>query len=158
MPTKFWFSWQKKNTICYKLTCTADILALANTVKIQLKPPRNANSGQVTFLLRDLLDDVKKHNQVLDFVSKMCCVKPFEAIGNQLKDHLMNESILCMNGTLRTVHDQQKEIARMKHFMNSMKDMSVLDSPKRKIWDTHWYPSAKKRCKIIYLNIVSLCG
>jgi len=112
----------------YRIT---DILALANTVKIQLKPPRNANSGQVTFLLRDLLDDVKKHHQVLDFVSKMCCVKPFEAMGNQLKDHLMNESILCMNGTLRTVHDQQKEIARMKHFMNSMKDMSVLDSPKQ---------------------------
>jgi hypothetical protein len=90
----------------------------------------------VTFLLRDLLDDVKKHHQVLDFVTKMCCVKPFEAIGNQLKDHLMNESILCMNGTLRAVHDQQKEIARMKHFMNSMKDMSVLDSPKGKICDT----------------------
>ena len=124
-------------SICYKLTCTADILALANTVKIQLKPPRNANSGQVTFLLRDLLDDVKKHHQVLDFVTKMCCVKPFEAIGNQLKDHLMNESILCMNGTLRTVHDQQKEIARMKHFMNSMKDMSVLDSPKGKICDIY---------------------
>ena len=124
----------EKNMICYKLTCTSDILALANTVKIQLKPPRNANSGQVTFLLRDLLDDVKKHHQVLDFVSKMCCVKPFEAIGNQLKDHLMNESILCMNGTLRTVHDQQKEIARMKNFMNSM---NLLDSPKGKIYDTH---------------------
>ena len=124
------FGSHDKKKICYKLTCTADILALANTVKIQLKPPRNANSGQVTFLLRDLLDDVKKHHQVLDFVTKMCCVKPFEAIGNQLKDHLMNESILCMNGTLRTVHDQQKAIARLTHVMDSIKDKSILDSPK----------------------------
>ena len=42
----------------------------------------------------------------------------------------MNESILCMNGTLRTVHDQQKEIARLKQFMGSIKDVSILDSPK----------------------------
>ena len=111
----------------YRIT---DILALANMVKIQLKPPRNANSGQVTFLLRDLLDVVKNQHQVLEFVSKMCQIKPFEVIGNQLKDHLMNESILCMNGTLRTVHDQQKEIARLKQLMDSIRDVSILDSPR----------------------------
>ena len=89
-----------------------DVLALANHLKIQLKPPRNANSGQLTFILRDLLDVAKAQYPVLDFVYRISQVKPFEATGIQLKDRLMSESIMCMNGTLRTVYDQQKEITR----------------------------------------------
>ena len=89
-----------------------DVLTLANHLKIQLKPPRNANSGQLTFILRDLLDVAKAQYPVLDFVYRISQVKPFEATGIQLKDRLMSESIMCMNGTLRTVYDQQKEITR----------------------------------------------
>ena len=79
----------------YRIT---DILALANTVKVQLKPPRNANSSQVTFLLRDLLDGVKNQSQVLDFASKMCLVKQFEVLGNQLKaEDLISTSLKSLN-------------------------------------------------------------
>ena len=58
-----------------------DILALSNEVEVQLKPPRNANSGQVSFLLRDLLDMVRGKLPVLEFATKMMKVKQFEALG-----------------------------------------------------------------------------
>ena len=32
----------------------------------------------------------------------------------------MNESILCMNGTLQTVYDQQNEINRLRQVVNSL--------------------------------------
>ena len=44
----------------------------------------------------------------------------------------MNESILCMNGTLQTVYDQQNEINRLRQVVNSLtislKNASNLDS------------------------------
>lgn len=42
----------------------------------------------------------------------------------------MNESILCMNGTLQTVYDQQNEINRLKHVLNSIQGISTVDSAK----------------------------
>ena len=39
----------------------------------------------------------------------------------------MNESILCMNGTLQTVYDQQNEINRLRKVVNSMKSMDNVD-------------------------------
>ena len=41
-------------------------------------------------------------------------------MGWQLRDKLMNESILCMNGTLQTVYDQQNEINRLRQVVNSL--------------------------------------
>ena len=119
----------------------ADVLSLANILNLQLKPPRNANSGQISFLMRDILDLSKQKYPVLDFVSRLSHVKPFEALALQLKDHIINESILCMNGTLRTVYDQQKEISKLKQLVSetnsrssssliedSMRDL-IIDSP-----------------------------
>ena len=39
----------------------------------------------------------------------------------------MNESILCMNGTLQTVYDQQNEINRLRKVVNSMKSGDHVD-------------------------------
>jgi alanine racemase len=53
--------------------------------------------------------------------------KLFQDVGWQLRDRLMNESILCMNGTLQTVYDQQNEINRLRKVVNSMKSMDNVD-------------------------------
>ena len=65
-------------------------------------------------MVRDLVDMIRNQIPVLELATKMTKVKAFEALGFQLKDHLLAESILCMNGTLRAVYDQQKEITRLK--------------------------------------------
>ena len=46
-------------------------------------------------------------------------------MGWQLRDRLMNESILCMNGTLQTVYDQQMEINRLKKLVNSTRNVDI---------------------------------
>ena len=89
-----------------------EILNLASSLKLQLKPPRNANSAQISFLVKDLIDGVKNQYNVLDLASAMCQVKPFEYLGSRLKDKLINESILCMNESFKLVYEQQHEMSR----------------------------------------------
>ena len=89
-----------------------EILTLASALKLQLKPPRNANSAQVSFLVKDLIDGVKKHYNVLDLAAAMCQVKPFEFLGSRLKDKLLNESIMCMNESFKLFYEQQHEMTR----------------------------------------------
>ena len=89
-----------------------EILNLASSLKLQLKPPRNANSAQISFLVKDLIDGVKNQYNVLDLASAMCQVKPFEYLGSRLKDKLINESILCMNESFKLVYEQQHEVSR----------------------------------------------
>ena len=82
-----------------------DILALANQLNVQLKPPRNSNADQVTFLVQDLLDELRQRRYpLLSMASTMTQMKqqPLEKLGLEFKDLLMTEM----------VQDQHKEISR----------------------------------------------
>ena len=83
-----------------------DILALANQLNVQLKPPRNSNADQITFLVQDLLDELKqRRHPPLSMASIMIKMKqhpPLEKMGLEFRDLLMMEM----------VQDQHKEISR----------------------------------------------
>jgi len=90
-----------------------DILTLANCLEIQLKPPRNSNSSQITFLIKDLLDEsVKMGCSPLDFVKKMSQVRAFESLALVLKDQLLSDSISRINNALLMMQEQNREISR----------------------------------------------
>merc|ERR1712223_1837194 len=76
-----------------------EIITLAKEIDIPIVAPRYATAGQVAYLVQDLLDIAREQYEVLEFVTAVSHVKAFEGIGWQLRDRLMNESILCMNGT-----------------------------------------------------------
>ena len=83
-----------------------DIMALANQLNVQLKPPRNSNADQIIFLVQDLLDDLKQRRYPpLSMASSMTKMKqhpPLEKLGLEFRDLLMMEM----------VQDQHKEISR----------------------------------------------
>lgn len=91
-----------------------DILALASRMQIQLKPPRNSNSSQISFLLKDLLDElVRQGCTPLDFITRMTQVRPFEQLGHSIKDQLLSDSITRINSALVMMQEQNREIARL---------------------------------------------
>ena len=81
----------------------SDILALANQLNVQLKPPRNSNADQLSFLVKDLFDELRqKRYAPLSMANAMTQMKPFEKVGIQLKDLLVTEML----------QDQNKELFR----------------------------------------------
>jgi hypothetical protein len=92
----------------------SDLLALGNHLNVQLKPPRNANSGQITFMLRDLLDEVRNQQKyhAFELANDLANFKPFDKLGSQLKDLLLTETISCMNSATQMMAEQRNEIER----------------------------------------------
>ena len=100
-----------------------DIMALANQLNVQLKPPRNSNADQIIFLVQDLLDDLKQRRYPpLSMASSMTKMKqhpPLEKLGLEFRDLLMMEM----------VQDQHKEISR---YVCTFKSKTLYNELKRR--------------------------
>ena len=123
-----------------------DILALANQLNVQLKPPRNSNADQIIFLVQDLLDDLKQRRYPpLSMASSMTKMKqhpPLEKLGLEFRDLLMMEM----------VQDQHKEISRYVCTFKSKTLYNELNAEKRSYFIWSQFASEKRlKSTICYL-------
>lgn len=95
------------------------LIDLASYLDVDLKVPRNANSGQINFILQDLLELSKHQFTAMEFITKMSKLEPYETVTQQLKDQIICESIHRMNGTLKIVYDLQKVMPQLNHLLQA---------------------------------------